>query len=271
MTQLPLSRSKRSALEVATQAAIEAGDLLLERLQGPKRVEYKEGRANIVSDVDLLAEKKIITLLQGEFPDFDILSEESAAVATGSPYTWIIDPLDGTNNYVFGIPFFCVALALASGEEVLLGLIYDPIRKELFRAEKGRGAFLNNHPIGVSQRTSIKASFIGCDLGYDAQQGKRILEMIMTLWPRMHGFRIMGSAALGLAYIACGRFDLYIHANLYPWDSAGGILLIREAGGEATEWDGKPATFRSKQIAAANKVVHREFMELVKEPELQKG
>jgi myo-inositol-1(or 4)-monophosphatase len=150
VTVLPLSQSNKSALEVATQTLMDAGDLLLDHFQSPKQVEYKEGRANIVTDVDLLTEKRIITLLQKEYPDFNIISEESISAVTDSPYTWIIDPLDGTNNYVFGIPFFCIALALTSREEVLLGLTYDPIKKELFRAEKANGAFLNNHPIRVA-------------------------------------------------------------------------------------------------------------------------
>jgi myo-inositol-1(or 4)-monophosphatase len=260
-----LSQSSQSALEVATQTVIEAGNLLLDHLQKPKQIERKEGRANIVTDVDLLSEKRMIALLQREYPDFNILSEESAATTTNSPYTWIIDPLDGTNNYVFGVPFFCVALALANREEVLLGLIYDPIRKELFRVEKGGGAFLNDHPIRVSLRTSVKVSFIGCDLGYDAQQGRRPLEMILALWPGIHGLRIIGSAALGLAYVASGRFDLYIHPSLYPWDLAGGILLIREAGGEVTDWEQKPATIHSKQLIAGNKAVYQEFMRWMKQ------
>lgn len=263
MTRLPSSQSRQSALEVATQTVIEAGDLLLQHFQKPKQIERKEGRANIVTDVDLLSEKRMITLLQREYPDFNILSEESATTATDSPYTWIIDPLDGTNNYVFGVPFFSVCLALASGEDVLLGLIYDPIRKELFRAEKGGGALLNDRPIWVSSRTSVKASFIGCDLGYDAEQGRRPLEMILALWPGIHGLRIIGSSALGLAYVASGRLDLYIHPSLYPWDLAGGILLIREAGGKVTDWQGKPATIRSKQLIGANEAVYQEFVRLM--------
>jgi myo-inositol-1(or 4)-monophosphatase len=250
---------------------MDAGDLLLDHFQSPKQVEYKEGRANIVTDVDLLTEKRIITLLQEEYPGFNIISEESISAVTDSPYTWIIDPLDGTNNYVFGIPFFCIALALTSREEVLLGLTYDPIKKELFRAEKSNGAFLNNHPIRVAQKTSVKASNIGCDMGYDAEWGRHIFEIIMALWPGMHGLRIMGSAALGLAYVACGRFDLYMQPFLYPWDSAGGILLIREAGGKVTDWAGKSATIRSKRVIAANKVIHQEFMGLLKETKLLKG
>ena len=263
---LPLSRSSRSALKVATQAVVEAGDLLLKHIGSQKEVKYKEGRANIVTDVDLLTEKQIITFLRSEYPDYNILSEESKSAPTDSPYTWIIDPLDGTNNYVLGIPFFSVTLSLASREEVLLGLVYDPVRKELFKAEKGKGAFLSDRPVQVSQRSSMETSSIGCDLGYDADEGRRMLEIIRASWPKMHGLRIMGSAALGLAYVACGRLDLYLHPCLYPWDIAASILLTREAGGKATNWEGRKATIHSKQIIAANPTIHKDSLKLVRGP-----
>jgi myo-inositol-1(or 4)-monophosphatase len=218
MTSPPLSQTGRSALEVATRVAEEAGRLLLQRFSSEKQINYKAGRANIVTDVDLLVEKHIISILRSEYPEFGILSEESEAIAGDAHYTWIVDPLDGTNNYSFGIPFFCVNIALARGEEVLLSLTFDPLRGETFRAEQGRGAFLNDHPVSVSQRKSVKASEIGCDMGYDAARGKQVLDAIMSLWPNMHGLRLMGSAALGLAYTACGRFDLYLQPHLSPWD-----------------------------------------------------
>ena len=260
---LPLSQSNRSVLEVATQAAEEAGSLFLEHVHGERQLSYKEGRANIVTDVDVLVEQRIITLLQAEYPGYNILSEESAAVDNDSEYTWVIDPLDGTNNYVHGIPFYSVSIALTSSKEILLGLIYDPWMRELFVAEKGAGARLNGQPVVVSERTSIEGSFIGCDMGYDAEAGARILETVKSSWPQMCGIRIMGSAVLGLAYVACGRLDLYVHPYLYPWDIASGILLVREAGGEVTDWEGKPSIIMNNQILAGNKKVHQAFIRLL--------
>ncbi len=264
MIRLPLSRSGRTALEVSTQAAKKAGELLLQHVHGERQLNYKEGRANIVTDVDVLVEESIIALLQTEYPGYNILSEESKTVDNNSEYTWVIDPLDGTNNYVHGIPVYSVSIALTSSEDILLGVIYDPWMQELFVAEKEAGARLNNRPIAVSERISIDGSFIGCDMGYDATAGAQILDTVRSSWPQMCGIRIMGSAVLGLAYVACGRLDVYVHPYLYPWDVASGILLVREAGGEVTDWEGKQSTIHNRQILAGNKKVHQEFMELLK-------
>lgn len=269
MVRLPLSRSGREALEVATQAAEEAGSLLLKHMHGQLKLGYKEGRANLVTDVDVLAEKSVMSVLRSEYPGFDILSEESPAIAQGSPYTWVIDPLDGTNNYVHGVPFFCVAIALASSQEVLLGVTYDPVRRELFAAQKGYGASVNGQPISVAQRTSMKECFLGCDLGYDADKGKAMLDAAGSCWPELGGLRLMGSAALGLAYVACGRLDAYIHPRLYPWDLAGAVVLVGEAKGKMTDWQGKQATIHSMEIVAGNEIMHRQFLTLIEgQPQL---
>ncbi|GAF83794.1 unnamed protein product, partial [marine sediment metagenome] len=257
---LPLGRSGRGAYEVAVQAVREAGDIIMAHFHGEKRISYKEGRSNIVTDVDVLAEEKILALLQYEYPHFSIMTEESADIAGDSPYTWIIDPIDGTRNYAYGIPHFCVALALARGEELLLGISYDPVRGELFRAEKGQGAFLNDSPIAVSTRTSLGESLVGFDMGYDAEIGQEILGVASALWPGVVSVRVMGSAALGLAYAASGRLDLYIHLALYPWDLASGILLVSEAGGVVTELDGQPVGIQSKSVIATNRDIHQDFM-----------
>lgn len=260
MGDLPLGRSGRGAYEVAVQAVREAGDIIMAHFHGEKRISYKEGRSNIVTDVDVLAEEKISALLQYEYPHFSIMTEESADIAGDSSYTWIIDPIDGTRNYAYGIPHFCVALALARGEELLLGISYDPVRGELFRAEKGQGAFLNDSPIAVSTRTSLGESLVGFDMGYDAEIGQEILGVASALWPGVVSVRVMGSAALGLAYTACGRLDLYIHLALYPWDLASGILLVSEAGGVVTELDGQPVGIQSKSVIATNRKIHQDFM-----------
>ncbi len=264
MVRLPFARSGRDAMDLACQAVEEAGELLLENAGDERQLSYKEGRANIVTDVDLLVEKRILALLQSEYPDHNVLSEESAAIANDSQYTWVLDPLDGTNNYVYGIPFFSVGLALTYNDEVLLGLTYDPWRKELFTARKGAGVWLNGQPVSVSDRDTIEGAFIGCDMGYDADAGARLLEAVKSSWPQMCGIRIMGSAVLGLAYVACGRLDLYVHPYLYPWDVASGILLVTEAGGKVTDWEGKPASMYGRQVAAGNETVHSRFMKMVK-------
>ena len=258
MNNLPLARSGRSALEVAVQAAEEAGKILLAHFGSEKEVSHK-GKGNLVTQVDILSEKCIVELLKREYPDHNILSEESNSSTPVAGYTWIIDPLDGTNNYVFGIPFFCTNIALVKDEDILLGVTYDPLRRELFRAERGQGAYLNDSAIHVSKESSLGASLVGLDLGYSYEQGSELLDITSKLWGHVHCLRIMGSASLGLAYVACGRVNLYFHRFVYPWDIASGLLLIREAGGEVTDWEGKPATSQDEQIIASNRRLHREL------------
>lgn len=263
MVSLPLSRSGREAVEAASRAAREAGSLLLRHMHGQLKLGHKEGRANLVTDVDVAAEKAVIGVLQDEYPDFNIVSEESPAVSRDSQFTWVIDPLDGTNNYVHGIPIVCVSIGLALGTEPVLGVVYDPVRKELFTARKGRGAFLNGQPISVAGRQTIPEAFLGVDLGYDADRGRAMLDFVKVPWPDIGGLRLIGSAALGLTYVACGRLDAYIHPLLYPWDVAAAIILVRESGGVITDWEGRPATIDTRVIAAANEPLHGQFLKLV--------
>ena len=166
---LPLSQSGRSALEVSIDAARRAGQIIRERFLTEMEISFK-GRADIVTDVDLAAERVILDLVQSEYPQFSILSEESSPIETGSPYTWVIDPIDGTRNYAEGIPHFCVVVALAKGNDTVMGVTYDPIKEETFTAELGRGAFLNGSPIAVSDRQEIADCVLGFDLGYVDQK-----------------------------------------------------------------------------------------------------
>jgi len=258
--QLPESRTGGAALEVVTGAASEAGRILKDHYQGEKRISYKPGRSNIVTDVDVLSEETIKALLREAYPDFGIVAEESDEVASDSPYSWVIDPLDGTRNYAHGVPHFCVAIALTRDGDVVLGVIHDPVRGETFSVEKGQGAFLNGSSIAVSRRTSLQASLVGFDMGYSVERGREMLEVANALWPGVEAVRVMGSAALGLAYAACGRLDLYINLSLSAWDLAAGMLLIREAGGLVTDPNGQPATTASTSIVAANEAIHGEFM-----------
>jgi myo-inositol-1(or 4)-monophosphatase len=264
MTTLPLSQSGTSALEVAAEAARKAGEILKTHFREKTLVKYK-GRANIVTDIDLQSEKSLKSILQAEYPDHSILSEESQAIIGNSSYEWILDPLDGTNNYSFGIPFFSIVIALTRGEDVLLGIVYDPLRDEMFSARKGNGATLNNSPIHITRRKTVQESLIGLDLGYVDEKGKRALEFITSLWPEMYAYRIMGSAALGMAYTACGRLDLYFHFLLYPWELACGQVLVTEAGGVVTDLEGKPPKIGQGSVIASNKAVHADFLRILRQ------
>ncbi len=262
MTALPQSRSGKSAIEVAAGAAREAGETLKANFRRKTQVKYK-GRANIVTDADLQSEKTLKSILQAEYPDHSILSEESQPIEGDSGYTWILDPLDGTNNYSFGIPFFCVVIALVRGQDVLLGIVYDPLRDEMFSAQKGKGTLMNSVPAHVTAKRSVRDSLIGLDLGYVDENGKKSLEFITSLWPEMYAYRIMGSAALGMAYTASGRLDLYFHFLLYPWELACGRLLVTEAGGVVTGLEGKPTKIGNGSVIASNKSVHADFLRLM--------
>jgi len=264
MTTMPLSQSGKSTLEVAAEAARKAGEILKTHFREKTHVKYK-GRANIVTDIDLQSETSLKSFLQAEYPDHSILSEESPAISGNSSYKWILDPLDGTNNYSFGIPFFCIVIALTKGKDVLLGIVYDPLRDELFSAQKGKGATLNNYPISVSKKKTVQDSLVGLDLGYVDEKGKRSLEFITSLWPKMYAYRIMGSAALGMAYTACGRLDLYFHFLLYPWELACGSLLVTEAGGVVSDLEGKPVKIGQSSVIASNKAIHTDFLRILGE------
>ena len=170
--------------------------MLLERFHTEKEVSFK-GRADLVSDVDKLAESLIIQELSREYPEAGFLAEESEPVGGSSEYTWIIDPIDGTRNYVLGIPFFCLVIALAKGDDIQLGLTYDPVRREMFQAVKGQGAYVNGSPISVSGKGRLEEALLSYDLGYVDETASRAIELVLHLWPNIQGTRMMGSAALG--------------------------------------------------------------------------
>ncbi|MBT9163621.1 MAG: Inositol-1-monophosphatase [Chloroflexi bacterium] len=250
MSHPPLSRTGKEALLVASHAVREAGAILKSRFSQEKKVQSK-GKRNLATDIDLLAEKRISELLRDEYPDHRILGEELGETEGTSDYCWIIDPLDGTTNYAYGIPFFAVSLGLTCKDEIILGIVYDPMRDELFWALKGRGAFLNDSAIGIASTRIPHTTVIGFDLGYNDARTREMLSRINAFWSGEMVLRLMGSAALGLAYVACGRMDIYLHLSIYPWDMAGGILLIREAGGEVSDWQGNPATVWDDKIIAS--------------------
>lgn len=248
---LPPSRSGRTVLEVCVDAVRQAGHLVGNRFLTEKEISFK-GRADIVTDVDLASERLILGILTSEFPQFSILSEESEPVTRDSEYTWVVDPIDGTRNFAEGIPHFCLVVALARGSEIVLGITFDPLKDELFVAEAGKGAFLNGNRISVSQRQEVSESILGFDLGYVDEKAGLALDMVRSLWPGIQGMRLMGSSALGLAYAACGRLDIYFHHQLSPWDIASGLVLLREAGGDVVGKRGEAANLYTPSIIASS-------------------
>ena len=259
--ELPLSRSGRPALEVAQHAAGLAGQIIRDRFATAKDIRFK-GRADIVTDVDLSAEKAVLELLRDEFPDFGVLAEESAPIESNSGYTWVVDPLDGTRNYAMGIPHFCTVVALAQGRDIVLGITYDPVREESFVAQVGKGARLNDDPISVSDTSEVLNASLCFDMGYVDEKAGMALDMLRSVWPNVQSLRLMGSAALGIAYAAAGRVDLYFHHALSPWDIASGLLLVKEAGGIVVDRRNNTADLRTPSIIAGNSNLVDDFLKV---------
>jgi len=266
MTNLPTGTSGRDALEVAAVAARAAGGILRERFTGQTVVEYK-GKGNVVSEADLAADRTIRKLLLAEFPDHAQLSEEDDAELPEAPYVWIVDPLDGSLNYATGIGFYSVSVALASGLDLLAGALYDPTRDELFTAAAGRGAFLNGAPITVSDAQTLDRATIGMDIGYPEEARQKAFATATRIRPHIQTVRLMGSSALGLTYVGCGRYGVYFHYWLYPWDVAAAQLIVREAGGIITDWSGNPVTYRDPAMVAGSPTLHRLFLEALQTTE----
>lgn len=250
-------------LDSAIQAARQAGRIIKDSFRHGHNVKAK-GRSNLVTEVDLAAEKSIITALSKDFPDIPFVSEEADSALIKSGWSWIVDPLDGTTNYVYGVPFFCVNIALVYDTLPVAAITYDPIHDELFTAEAGHGARLNEEPISVSIRSALDSAVVGSDVGYHFGRGQETLALTKDLRESVLCLRVLGSAALGLAYVACGRYDIYFHRYLYPWDIAAGLLLVREAGGDVHNWDWADAGVADKQIIATNHKLNGPFRDAIK-------
>jgi myo-inositol-1(or 4)-monophosphatase len=264
MPDLLLSQNGLKPVDVAINAIKKAGSYVKDSYYKEKVVKNK-GKHNLVSQVDIKSEKIIIDILQSEYPDWDIISEESFPDKKSDNYSWIIDPVDGTTNFIYGIPFIAVNIALKYRDNIIIGLTYDPLREELFHAEKDKGTFLNEKAVRVSDINDINKAIVSCDLGYDYNNGEYGLKKLQRLWGKALCLRILGSAALGMAYVACGRINLYFHHSVYPWDIASGLLLVEEAGGKILISDGLPETGVTTKLIVSNKELLQTFEEYVKD------
>jgi len=245
--------------EVAVRAAYASGFLIKRSVGKISNISYK-GRDNIVTDVDKASEKLIIRIILRAFPDHSILSEESLPVDSGSKYRWVIDPIDGTTNFAHAFPFFCVSIALEENGRVILGVVYDPMRDEIFIAEKGRGATINGKKIEVSRTAKLSGSFLATGFSYGITRKDRNIKYFRDLLVKTQAIRRAGSAALDLCYVACGRFDGFWEMNLHPWDVAAASLIVREAKGVVTRFDGKSYSHYDKNILATNGYIHNQMI-----------
>ena len=256
---IPTTADGRSALGVALEATRTAGEIIRGGWDSDRQITFK-GRADIVTDIDVAAEKAVLEILTSAFPDFGILAEESQPVSGSSPFRWVVDPLDGTRNYAHSIPHFCTIVALAEGDDIVAGVVYDPVREETFTAAKGQGAFLNGDRISVTETSELSRSLLSFDLGYVDEKAALAIDMLRSLWPGMYSVRMMGSAGLGVAYAASGRVDLFFHHSLSPWDIAAGLILTREAGGRIVDRQGNEAGLFSPSVICSSPVLIDGFL-----------
>lgn len=255
----------KEIISCAVQAARAASKIMMAKYGAGCALEKTKN--NLVTEADFKCEEAIISVIREKYPSHSVLAEERHKDADLlSKNLWIIDPLDGTNNYAHGIPHFCVSIAYAEKGEVLAGIILDPMRKEFFTATKGGGAFLNGARISVSRTARIFQAIITTGFYYDrGRLMEKTLAAIHSLFKAdIRGIRRLGSAALDLCWVACGRFDGYFEYRLSPWDFAVGMLLVNEAGGRCSDREGKKMTLSSKSAAVSNKKIHKEFLRIVK-------
>ncbi len=250
-------------LNFAMETAREAGQILLEKFGRKINISLK-GDINLVTEADLASEKMIVEKIRSHYPRYSILAEESgAATIDESVWKWIIDPLDGTTNYAHGYPCFCVTLALEHKGEIVVGATFDPTRDEMFSAEKGSGATLNGRKIRVSETGNLSDALLVTGFPYNARTRGDFAEHFIEFTHKSRGVRRDGSAAIDMAYVACGRFDGFWEEGLNPWDVAAGVLLIEEAGGKVSYYDDSKFSIYKPPICASNNLIHAQMLDVL--------
>jgi myo-inositol-1(or 4)-monophosphatase len=251
---------------VAIDAARAAGLVLRDALSHTRSISYKGSVTNLVTEMDGRAEAIVVDALTAAFPDDGILAEEGSARPGRSGRRWIIDPLDGTTNYAHGLPLFSVGIGLEAAGTILVGIVYDPTRDELFVAEQGAGAWLNDARLAVSMTTSLDASLLVTGFPYNIREvADTNLKEYATFALRARAVRRLGSALLDFAYVAAGRLDGYWELRLSPWDVAAGRILVEEAGGRVTDLRGQPVDIDRPRIVATNGLIHDQMLAVLRE------
>ena len=250
-------------LNIAITAARQAGDIIIRHREQLDRIKVTtKSNQECVSEVDIKAEQAIINAILKAYPTHGIIAEESGSQNEDAETVWIIDPLDGTNNYLHGFPFFSVSIAVRVKNRIEHGVVYDPLRHECFHASRGRGARLNDHRLRVSKQTQLSAALIGAGFPLrNASLAQRCIPMFETLIGKCAGVRRTGSAALDLAYVASGRLDAFWDTGLRPWDIAAGCLLIQEAGGLVSDLQGGEDYLRNGDVVAGTPKVFKSLLQ----------
>jgi myo-inositol-1(or 4)-monophosphatase len=252
-------------LEFAVELAFESGKIQKDRFAEAHSIHHK-GEINIVTDVDMECQERILNLISTRYPDDDVISEEKDNLFEGEKNRWIVDPIDGTTNYAHGYPFFCTSIAYEVKGDIACGVVYNPIFDELFFARKGKGAYLNGRPLTVSATNHMKQSLLVTGFPYDLNSNDRNnIDHFIAFLYEAQAVRRDGSAALNLAYVAAGRFDGFWELKLNPWDTAAGLLIVQEAGGKVTDFGGEPFDIYKGQLVASNGLIHAEMLRLLEE------
>ncbi|HEX9014787.1 MAG TPA: inositol monophosphatase family protein [Chloroflexota bacterium] len=252
--------------DTAVHAARAAGAILLQELSNERRVEFK-GAINLVTDADRRSEAAIVSIVRARYPEHQILAEEGSRSDGPSGYRWIIDPLDGTTNYAHRYPHFAVSIAVELDGEIAVGAVYDPVRDELFSAQAGQGAFVNGKPLSVSKTAGLLHGLLCTGFPYDRDQFGPSLRRWDRFIRRAQAVRRDGSAALDICYVAAGRFDGFWENHLQPWDAAAGLLVVREAGGTVSGFDGGVPDLYAGELVASNGLLHGDMLEVLAEVE----
>ena len=253
----------KKEFNLALKAVLGAGRILQRGFQTPKDYRLK-GAIDLVTEWDLKSQEWITSRIKAQFPDHDFLVEEGGLERRSSPFCWVLDPLDGTTNFVHGFPVYCVSLALLKGREILLGIVHNPELRETYWAIKGQGAFFNGRPIRVSTVPRISQALLATGFPYNIKKThRRVIRRFEKVITRSQGVRRPGSAAMDLCWVARGVYDGFWEEYLKPWDTAAGIILVEEAGGRVTDFSGRPGPLFKKQILATNGLLHQELLDLL--------
>ena len=248
------------------EISLEAGKILLNGFRSSKTVVSYKSRTNLLTDIDEKSEKFLFNNISKKFSDHSIIAEEGSRKDAKGDFIWYVDPLDGTNNFAHGIPFFCISIGVFSRESntVVSAVVYNPFLDEFFSAVKGSGSTLNNENINVSQTNDIGISILATGFPYEKDNSEiNNLKEFNKILPKTQGIRRFGSAALDLSYLSCGRIDGYWEQQLQSWDMAAGSLIVEEAGGMVTDYSGRKFDPEKPEIVASNSKIHKQILELI--------
>ena len=252
-------------IEDIIQISKEAGALIRNAFGKTHSIEFKTNELNLVTETDKASEKLITDFIKKKYPSHGILAEESGETNNSSEYLWVVDPLDGTTNFAHGLPIFSVSIGLQKNGETIAGVVYDVMQDIIYSAEKGSGATANSVKIKVSENNNLQHSLLVTGFPYNIKENPdKALERFTTLSKKSRGIRRLGSAAIDFCYVATGVFDGFWEVHLNPWDICAGNLIVEEAGGIVTDFDGKPIDIFTKRILCTNRKIHQKMIEVMK-------